>query len=350
MSKFNYTVTAEDEGLCVKDIVRHRFSFSSRLKSKLKRNDLIFLNGEKTAGWLPVHEGDAISIEFPEERSEFPPEPIPISPVYEDDDLLIINKQPGYVVHPTKGQPCHTMANGIMQYMLDTGQSFKIRFVNRLDRDTSGLMVVAKNSHTQNDMARQMRENHINKRYIAIVKGIIEEESGMVDVPIGRPDQDKVERGVMLTGGHPSVTHYKVLQRYPAAETAEACGKLTSIDTGEACGESAGYTMVELLLETGRTHQIRVHMSYIGHPVAGDHLYGGLEGCSGAAYDYNKNIEGCERDCAICEKNLTLIKRQALHAKALSFTHPISGELVEVEAPLPADMLEFIEKITKSQA
>lgn len=334
MSKFKYIVQADDEGLAVKDIVRHRFSFSSRLKTKLKQNNLVFMNGKQTAGWLPVKEGDIITIELPEERSEFEPEHIPVTPVYEDDDLLIINKQPGFVVHPTKGQPCHTMANGIMQYMIDTGQSFKIRFVNRLDRDTSGLMVVAKNSHTQNDMARQMRENHINKKYIAIVKGIITEENGTVDVPIGRPDQDKVERGVMLEGGHPSVTHYKVLERYPTAENASAD------DTG-----AAGYTMVELLLETGRTHQIRVHMSYIGHPVAGDHLYGGLEGCTGAAYDYNKNIEGCERDCGVCEKNLTLIRRQALHARSLSFTHPITGEQIEVEAPLPEDMTEFVEKI-----
>lgn len=171
-----------------------------------------------------------------------------------------------------------------MHYMEQAGNPFKIRFVNRLDMDTSGLLIVAKNSYCQNDFTKQMRENTIEKRYIAIVKGIIDSDEGTVELPIGRPDPDNVRRGVM-EGGAPSVTHYKVIDRYRE------------------------HTMVELLLETGRTHQIRVHMSHIGHPVLGDWLYDGT--------------------------NTPFIDRQALHAAYLTFTHPMTKERCTFSAPLP---------------
>lgn len=292
---FEYIVKEEDEGIAYKELVRKNFTFSSRLITKLKQNDLVYINNDSVKMYLPAHAGDVISIMLPEEKSDFIPEPIEITPVFEDGHLLIINKQPGYVVHPTKGHPLHTMANGIMKYMLDTNQSFKIRFINRLDMNTSGLLAVAKNSHCQDEFTKQMKENKVVKRYKAIVKGILTCDSGTVDAPLGRPDPERVERGVM-EGGQPSVTHYKVLERY-----------------------SNDYTLVELLLETGRTHQIRVHMSHIGHPVLGDHLYGG--------------------------ENPWLIERQALHAAQLSFFHPVTGEPVTVDAPLPQDMLMAIEKL-----
>lgn len=300
MARFKYTVTSQDLGLELKDIVREHFEFSSRLRNKIKKQKLITLNGEKRESWIKPGEGDVIEVLLPEEKSGFTPEPIPLFPVFEDDDLLIINKQPGLIVHPTRGHPTGTVANGLMNYMEKTGQSFKIRFVNRLDMDTSGLLVVAKNSYCQNDYTRQMRENSVEKRYTAILKGIIEEPSGTVDLPIGRPDPENVARGVM-EGGTPSVTHYRVLERF------------------EKSPFSGGYTLAELLLETGRTHQIRVHMSHIGHPVAGDWLYGGL--------------------------SPLLIDRQALHAAALSFTHPITGERLRLKAPLPEDMKEALEKL-----
>lgn len=308
MSKFTYTVTNDDKenDLMVKEIIRKKFTFSSRLFSKLKLNNLIFLNDKPIRGHIKPNAGDIISVTLPDEISDFTPEPIPISIVYEDADLLIINKQPGFVVHPTKGKPCHTIANGIMKYILDTNQKFKIRFVNRLDMDTSGLLIVAKNSHAQDEFTKQMRANHVKKRYIAIVKGTLTEDRGTICAPIGRPDPEKVERGVM-EAGHPSTTHYTVLNRYP----------LSNNSSGDS---SKGYTMVELLLETGRTHQIRVHMSHLGHPVVGDHLYGG--------------------------EAPWLIERQALHARYLSFYHPITGNFMEVEAPLPDDILKLICKIT----
>lgn len=299
MAKFQYTVTEEDEGLPVKRLLRLKFNFSSRLLSKLKFQHLVYLNGEPVAGWITPSPGDIISVDLPEEKSDFPPEDIPIYPVFEDDDLLIINKQPGFIVHPTKGHPDHTIANGLMRYMENTGQSFKIRFVNRLDMDTTGLLIVAKNSHAQDDLTKQMKANATEKRYLAIADGIIEEDAFTIDLPIGRPDPERVERGVMTEGGYPSVTHVKVLRRFYG---------------------SCGHTLVELLLETGRTHQIRVHMSHIGHPLTGDTLYGGEAG---------------------------LIDRQALHACYLAFRHPATGEAMTVQAEMPQDMQEVIHKISR---
>jgi len=182
-NKFQYIVTEEDRGISYKELVRSNFTFSSRLMTKLKQNNLVFINGESIKMYLPATPGDIITIELPEETSNFIPEPIDIHPVFEDSDLLIINKQPGYVVHPTKGHPLHTMANGIMKYMIDTNQSFKIRFINRLDMNTSGLLAVAKNSHSQDEFTKQMKENKVAKRYAAIVKGIIKEDSGTVNAP-----------------------------------------------------------------------------------------------------------------------------------------------------------------------
>ncbi len=298
MTEFKHTATDKDYGLQVKDIIRLYFDFSSRLRNKIKREKLVTLNGETVEGWHTVSAGDTVKITLPDEKSCFEPQDIPVYPVFEDNDLLILNKQHGLIVHPTKGHPSGTVANALMNYMDKTGQSFKIRFVNRLDMDTSGLLVVAKNAYCQNEYTRQMKENMVKKRYIAILKGIVKEDSGKVDLPIGRPDPEDVRRGVM-EGGLPSVTRFSVIERY----------------------RKSGYTLANLILETGRTHQIRVHMSHIGHPVLGDWLYGG--------------------------KNVLLIERQALHAAALSFIHPITKEQLDITAPIPPDMMKVIEHLRK---
>jgi len=300
MAKFQYVVTENDKGIPVKNLIRQKFTFSSRMRTKLKYQNLVRLNGKAVAGWITPEPGDVITISLPEERSDFPAEDIPIYPVYEDEDILILNKQPGVTVHPTKGHPSHTLANGLMQYMEDTKQSFKIRFVNRLDMDTTGLLIVAKNAHAQEEITKQMKANTTEKRYKAIVNGIIEEDQFTIDLPIGRPDPDNVARSVMLEGGYPSVTHVKVLERYPQQG-------------------SCGYTLVELLLETGRTHQIRVHMAHLGHPLVGDHLYGGM--------------------------NAELLNRQALHSYQLILNHPITKERLILHAPLPQDMRTLIERL-----
>lgn len=320
MTEFNYIVTDKDKELSVKELLRRNFHFSSRLMTKLKHQDLVTLNGQPVRGWMTPLPGDKLTVKLPEETCDFPPEDIPISVVFEDKDLLVINKQPGYVVHPTKGKPNHTIANGIMKKMIDYGESYKIRFANRLDMNTSGLLLIAKNSFTQDRLIRQMKANIIEKRYLAVVDGIIEKDSGNVNAPIGRPDPDEVERWILPVseGGYDSVTHYRVLERF-----------------------GSGYTLVELRLETGRTHQIRVHMASIGHPVTGDHLYN-----NGDPFLYRKlhgdfrRIEGAE------EKSTSeYIDRQALHAYKLSFIHPVTNEKTELEAPLPDDIKSLIEKV-----
>ncbi len=294
MTTFSHTVKNEDDGREVREIMKMHFDFSSRLRNRIKRERLLRLNGGDTEGWHKVKEGDVISVTLPDEKSRFEPQNIPIYPVYEDDDILVLNKQPGLVVHPTKGYPDGTVANALMHYMAQKGETWKVRFVNRLDMDTSGLLIVAKNAYAQNNITSQMRAGSIEKGYIAIVCGEVGQERGTIDLPIGRPDPEDVRRGVVPDGAA-SVTHYTVLQRLK------------------------NHTLVELLLETGRTHQIRVHMSHIGHPVLGDKLYGG--------------------------ENDGLINRQALHAAKLKFIHPITKEPLKTEAPIPEDMRKCLEEL-----
>ena len=315
MSNFTYTVKKKDVGLSIKELVRMNFTFSSRLLSKLKKENLILCDGESVPLWKVPESGSVISVTLPEEKSDFPAENIPISVVFEDEHLIIIDKQPGVVVHPTKGKPCHTIANGLMNKMLRDGENYKIRFVNRLDMNTSGLLIIAKNSHAQDELTKQMKTGYVKKKYKAIVTSPPSEDFGTVDLPIGRPDPNEVERWILPEelGGYPSVTHYKVLERYD------------------------GYGLLELSLETGRTHQIRVHLSSIGCPILGDHLY-----CHGDPFEYRKN----NWDSRV-EIVSSLIDRQALHAYYLSFLHPVSCQLMEFVSPLPDDMTSVIEKLKK---
>ncbi len=295
MAKYNHTVTEEEYGQSINQILRANYTFSARFKTKMKFQSLVDLNGVPTPGYVKPEVGDVIGIRLPEETSDFPPEDIPIDVLYEDDDLLIINKQPGIIVHPTKGHPTSTIANGIMKYMLDTDQSFKIRFANRIDMDTSGIVICCKNANAQNDISSQMRSQTVVKKYIAIVHGSVDRDEFTIDLPVGRESQETIRRSVMYEGGKDAVTDVKVLRRY------------------------GDYTLVELSLHTGRTHQIRVHLSHIGHPIIGDSLYDG-------------DAPG-------------LIDRQALHAYRISFLHPVSKERIEIEAPFPKDIETAIAKI-----
>lgn len=295
MAKYNHTVTEEEYGQSINQILRANYTFSARFKTKMKFQSLVDLNGVPTPGYVKPEVGDVIGIRLPEETSDFPPEDIPIDVLFEDDDLLIINKQPGIIVHPTKGHPTSTIANGIMKYMLDTDQSFKIRFANRIDMDTSGIVICCKNANAQNDISSQMRSQTVVKKYIAIVHGSVDRDEFTIDLPVGRESQETIRRSVMYEGGKDAVTDVKVLRRY------------------------GDYTLVELSLHTGRTHQIRVHLSHIGHPIIGDSLYDG-------------DAPG-------------LIDRQALHAYRISFLHPVNKERIEIEAPFPKDIETAIAKI-----
>ena len=302
MSRFIYTVKDEDGLTTVKQILKRRLGFSSRLISGIKQRGTVFRNGTQIRTFADVIPGDVIEVILPEEKSSFPPQDIPIEVAYEDDDMLLINKQPWVVVHPTVGHPVGTIANGLSKRMEDTGEAYKIRFVNRLDRDTSGVLIVAKNSHCQDMLSQDMKSNLIEKRYIAVVHGIIEADDGTVNLPIGRKSSDDIMRCVM-EDGYPSVTHYEVLERFQGG-------------TGLYAG---GFTVLELILETGRTHQIRVHMSHTGHPLVGDTLYG--------------------------REEPELLDRQALHAAKLKLYQPVSRELLNIEAFLPDDISMLIKKL-----
>ena len=304
--RFTYVVRPQDGDMTVKQILKRKMGFSSRLLSRLKREGRVTRNGREVRLFADVIEGDVIQADLPEEKCSFIPQDIPVETVYEDEDMIVIDKQPGIVTHPTKGHPVGTIANGLMKYMEQKGISFKIRFVNRLDMNTSGLLMVAKNSHCQDAMMKQMRGNKVEKTYIAIVHGIIEEERGTIDLPIGRPDPEDIRRSV-TEDGSPSITHYRVLERFRIPEE-----------------DRGGYTLVRLRLETGRTHQIRVHMAHCGHPLIGDTLYGG--------------------------EDPELIGRQALHAASLSFFQPVTGEPVRCEAPLPGDMQRAVEILREKSA
>ena len=298
MAKYEHIVTQEETGLTINQILRQNYKFSSRFRTKMKYQSLVDLNGSPAPGYLRPAAGDIIGVRLPEETSDFPPENIPLDIIYEDDDLILVNKQPGIIVHPTKGHPEHTIANAVMYYMQETGQSFKVRFANRIDMDTTGIIIVAKNANAQNDLANQMRHNSVIKRYKALVEGIIEEDHFTIDLPIGRPDQISIQRTVMEEGGKDALTEVSVLERFYSEEFGP-------------------HTLVEVILHTGRTHQIRVHLSHIGHVIAGDELYGG---------------------------RTDLIPRQALHAFHIEFTHPATGEYMTFETDLPDDIKEAIGK------
>jgi len=307
-NNITYELKKEDEDLYVKEILQRRFHFSSRLMRKLKIEGGIFLNGKDARLKEKGRAGDVLSVVYPSETSYFEPENIPLDIVYEDVDLLVVNKQPGLVVHPTKNYQQGTLANALAFYLSQKGEIYKIRFVNRLDRDTSGLVIIAKNSHCQDFLVKEMKENRIEKLYVAIVHGVVEEDEGTIDLPIDK-DENHVARRTVIGGGYDSVTHYKVLERfYP--------------EDPSAAGE--GYTLLSLKLDTGRTHQIRVHLTHIGHPIVGDELYGELLG-HGEVPEW--------------------MPRQALHAASLAFRQPSSGELLRIVSEMPADMKNCLERI-----
>ena len=295
MGKYNHTVTEEEYGMSINEILRSNFNFSARFKTKIKFQNLLDLNGVQAKGFMKPEVGDLISIRLPKETSDFPAEDIPIDVLYEDDDLLIINKQPGIIVHPTKGHPYHTIANGLMKYMQDTGQEFKVRFANRIDMDTSGIIICAKNANCQDSISNQMKGQDVVKKYVAIVHGRVEDDC-VINLPVGRPDEVSIRRCVMEEGKD-ATTIVKVLEAFD------------------------DYSLLELTIMTGRTHQIRVHLSHIGHPIIGDALYEG-------------EAPG-------------LIERQALHAYHIEFIHPMTEERLTIEAPYPDDMLKALEIIRR---
>ena len=276
----------------VKQVINNEFNISYNLLVKLKKNKRIFLNGNATYIDKEIHDGDEISliIDFKEDSSNIVSTKMDLTILYEDDVLLIIDKPAGIPVHPSILHYDNSLSNGVKYYFDTINLSKKIRPVNRLDRNTSGIVIFAKNEYIQDALSKQMQSGVFKKEYIAICKGSFDKKTGIISAPIARKENSIIERCVNPSGDV-AITHYKVLKEF-------------SID-----GELLSKLLINL--ETGRTHQIRVHMAYICHPILGDSLY------------------GTESD---------LINRQALHAYKVEFIHPLTKEAISITASIPEDM------------
>lgn len=287
-----YIVKEADHGMKLIDILVRRFDLSIRQLRRSKHSKLVRVNGNKISFGATLRAGDVVELLMEEEENIFEPQPIAFGVEYEDAYLIAANKPPFLVVHPTKSHQSDTLGNAVAYHMEQSGERYKIRFINRLDRDTSGIVLIAKNAATQQRITEQMQRNAVGKRYLAIVEGVID-ESGEIRLPIGRLREEDVVRVVTETGK-------KAITRYRRIRTMGDC------------------SLVEIELLTGRTHQIRVHFKAIGHPVLGDSLYGGTS---------------------------PYIGRQALHCAEMSFDHPITKERLVVKAELPKDMEDALAMI-----
>lgn len=261
------------------------------------------VNGKIAAKNQKLKTGDTVTLEVPEAQpADILPENIPLDIVYEDGDLLVVNKPKGMVVHPANGHTSGTLVNAIMYHCQGnlSGINGVMRpgIVHRIDKDTTGALLVCKNDTAHRDLAQQLKDHTIKRRYRAIVSGNLKEDEGTVEGPIGRHPVDRKKMAINYKNGKDAVTHYKVLERFGNA------------------------TYIECRLETGRTHQIRVHMTSLGHPLLGDEIYG-----SG--------------------KNPYHLQGQTLHAMVLGFVHPRTGEYMEFSAPLPEYFLNLLEKLRK---
>lgn len=303
----------------LEDTSRHRVQVAIK-------NGYVRVNDKVAKANLIIRPGDVIKFVMPYERHGFEilPEDIPLNIMYEDDDLLIVNKPAGMVVHPGHGHFDGTLINALAHHLgISQGADAKDErmgvLVHRIDMDTSGLLVVAKNDESQLNLAKQFFDHSIDRHYVAIVWGNIKEDEGTIEGNIGRDPNDRLKFKVYPEGdfGKRAVTHFKVLQRFGFV------------------------TVVECRLETGRTHQIRVHMSYIGHPLFNDPRYGGTEIRKGTIYSkYKQFIKNCFEMCP----------RQALHAKTLGLTHPRTGKRINFDSELPEEMQALIEKWRKYSA
>jgi len=290
---FKFLVDEKNADKKIIDILHKEMGMSGRLVRKLKKGKAVESNGEKTSIYSRVKSGDLLEIHFPEEPCEdIPNEEIEVEVLFEDKWLLAVEKPAGLLVHPIKTDQNDTLSNGIASYMKSKGEDYIVRHVNRLDRDTSGVVLIAKNSYIHDQIAVQMNNGEVKKSYNAIVEGILDKKSDRIDYPIGKPDILNIRREVM-ENGKPSTTMYDVVS------------------------ESDDLSFLNIRLLTGRTHQIRVHMAHIGHPVLGDDLYGTPS---------------------------ELIARQALHAASYAFRHPVTKEIVEIKSELPRDMRDIMER------
>ncbi|MBI5887847.1 MAG: RluA family pseudouridine synthase [Deltaproteobacteria bacterium] len=280
----------------------------SAVKNLIDRGKVLVNNRQVKAGYA-LKTGDSVSVELPGEKPPgTQPEAIALGIIYEDDDIIVIDKQAGLSVHPGAGRASGTLVNALLNHTKNLSNIDPQRpgIVHRLDMDTTGVLVVAKNNASHESLARQFKEHTTTRRYQALVRGTLREDEGIIDLPIGRAALQRKKMSTRARKSRKAVTRWKALRRYP------------------------GLTLVELMPETGRTHQLRVHLSAINRPVVGDQVYGGkgLNPLRG----FSSNLPG-----RIVDK-LKGVKRQLLHAGTLGIKHPATGVYMEFSSPLPADM------------
>ncbi|SDY26153.1 RluA family pseudouridine synthase [Tindallia californiensis] len=292
-NKIVYKVEKNEEGMTLKSLLKKQWEVSSRLMSRLKKDKRVTINSK----WAPYHQilqkNDLLVLNMEEESCDFTPINIPLNIIYEDFDVLVINKPPGMLTHPTAATREGTLANAVMNYMNNRGECYKIRFVNRLDMDTSGAMILAKNSFAHQQLAAQLQSKMV-KKYLAFVLGRVDKSYQKVEAPIYRPEtipENEPPRRVVDSRGKMAVSHLEKVEVYSKA------------------------SLIRIKIDTGRTHQIRVHAHHIGHPIIGDEFY--------------------EPD------QPNRIKRQALHAERIIFDHPRTKEEIECNAELPDDLIEL---------
>ncbi|SHE73438.1 RluA family pseudouridine synthase [Desulforamulus putei] len=274
------------DGWTVERVLRQGLGVSRSLMRSAKRKGNILLNGIPVKTNVSVKPGEVLELLMVTRGTSIIPQKMVLEFIYEDQDLLAVNKPPGMLVHPLTTETTGTLANGVLYHWLGQGATDCFRPVHRLDRDTSGMVLVAKNPYAQQQLQRQMNQGLFTRRYLALVEGRCQSPRGVINAPIGLAEGSIIKRAVTASG-KPALSRYTVLRRF------------------------AGASLVCVELETGRTHQVRVHMAHLGHPLLGDTLYGGDD---------------------------SQIKRQALHCAYLAFRHPGSGEPVKLACPLPADM------------
>ena len=283
-----YRITKSDTYSNIHELLKAH-GYSSTVIRRLKETENgIQRNGVWARVYEPLASGDTVTILLTEEASSenIVPTPLPLDIVYEDEDLLIINKPAGMPIHPSQGNYDNTLANACAYYFQQKGEPFTYRCINRLDRDTTGLLILARHAYSASLLSSMVAKREIHREYLALAAGLVP-DSGVIEAPIARVDGSTIEREVNFETGEFARTHYRRLEY------------------------KNGYSLVSLKLDTGRTHQIRVHMKYIGHPLPGDFLY---------------------------NPDYSMIRRQALHSYRLTFTHPITGKELQFTAPLPDDM------------
>lgn len=294
---YKYKVNKNYDGENVYSFLENEYDYSSRTFRYIIREGRLLINKKDAMFVDTLHLNDVVEVYFPVENPDAKGTDLDIDIIYEDEDIVVINKPAGMVVHITRSHPYDTLQNAIYYKWEAEGKKFKTRFVNRLDMDTSGIVVIAKNKYVHHFIQNQSIRNEIDKRYILLVEGILNEKAGLIKAGIKRAEGHPLKR-IVSDDGKDSITEYKVIDEF------------------------GGYSLVEAKLITGRTHQIRVHFSHIGHPIVGDSLY-----------NDNKS---------------ELISHQTLHARNISFVHPRNKRLMQFEAELPLDFKDVVKKLKKS--